>query len=104
MFQYKHGGRKITPCSVAGCMSNVSMLVATLLVGSPLITSLKDNMLPQMLKRMKKYQPKTKTWYEDEYERPHVSLKQEPLIMEYLTCTLQYSLVVLFAAVVGVKY
>lgn len=79
------------------------MLVATLLVGSPLITSLKDNMLPQILKRMKKYQPKTKTWYEDEYERPHVSLKQEPLIMEYLTCTLQYSLVVLFAAVVGVK-
>ena len=82
------------PC-VGDCMSQVSMQVAVLLVGTPLIKTLADNVLPQIIDKFK--EKKILTWYESEKSEKAIDISHDPTIHEYESKMLQYALVTLFA-------
>ena len=83
------------PCA-GDCMSQVSMQVAVLLVGTPVLRTLLDNVLPRVLKRFQT--DRIRTWYEEERAAAKIDISRDPTLHEYETKMISYALVTLFAA------
>jgi len=84
------GDAKYTEESCQGdCMSDVSIQVASLLIGTPLIKSLTENLLPQVLKKLAGTRGNM-TWFETEQDTARLLIGRDHTLQEYSGKMIQY--------------
>eukprot|EP00039_Didymoeca_costata_P024303 m.9964 g.9964 ORF g.9964 m.9964 type:complete len:1015 (-) comp4172_c0_seq2:27-3071(-) len=94
------GNGKYTDQCPGDCMGTLTIQLASYLILTPLLNTMKENALPMIVHHVTKKSKASKInyWFQFEAENGNTNFHQDPTLQEYLNKVIQYGLVTMFAA------